>query len=295
MLAPLPRRHLIHVGFITINILWLFLLAGCSNESQPLPEPEKSHPKVVHKNGYTIPKLASAREQLNFALSRVSDYRERKTALKLVGELFPAARMEKAEASLELAYLSLGKDFRLAGRQECLDTVAKYESIIDQYQDFPPICAKARWYIAWIYMDLLHDKERGINNYWRVVREYPHEGFLPAPHLRWQEIFARQAKRETTFLSAREQWAAIALLELARNIDDPKERLEAVEELVADYPASRAVMYGLMILLDQRPVCQKAIEMTKAYLSSGVSYPPLAIYLKRKLEDVTLRLARPGE
>ncbi len=267
-------------------LLYVFLL-GCSDPVQQESTPRTRNNELFYLYGYGVPVLGSAKEQLNYALSRFSELEERKAALEAVGKLFPKARIERAEAELELAYLSLGDDFRMASESSCRQAISKYESILREFPDLSPVCAKARWYIAWIYMDLLHDKRRGIENYKRVVAEYPHEGFLPSPRLHWQEIFARQARRETTFLLAKEQWAALALLELARNLNDPKEKIQAVEQLMSYYPASRAVVYGLMILLERHPVSQQAIEMAKEYLASGNAYLPLAVYVRRRLQELS--------
>ncbi len=282
MREPLTRKRALRTWILPC--IFLLSLTSCSQQKAPCGIAQEGK-QIILRQGYAIPIHPSAAEQLRFALSQFSDLGKRRAALNSVIELFPLQRTQVAEAKLELAYLSLGDDFRLAGKNDCRDAVANYESIAKQYHDLRPICAKARWYIAWIYMDLLRDKKAGLLNYQRVVSEFTNEGFLPTPHLPWQEIFAKAAKKETAFLSRKEYWGAIALLEIIRNVESLQYKQGALRQLIELYPASRAVPYALINVLEGPAVPAEAVQIAKQWLQSNNCYPPMKDYLKLRISS----------
>jgi hypothetical protein len=240
--------------------------------------------KTKTYENHDIPVFQTALKQLNYALTRYSDDEEKASALRVVLELFPQARRESAEACLALAYLTLGSDFRFADISTCRRTIGYYEKIIGDFPDMPGICAKALWYIGWIYTDLLKERRKGIETYRKVVAQYPDEGFLPFPRLAWQASFV-DGEKEIQPLAEKEFWAALALLEIIRCADHADEKLMAGKKLIQSYPSCLSTGYAVLILLDEPALEEQVFEMAKACLNSGMPYPAVIGNIQKKMES----------
>ena len=208
-------------------------------------------PPTVTVSGFTIPVFATANEQLNYAKSLSANPMERSAALNLIPGRFPDDRLAQGETRLELAYLHLGRDFRLADAQACHRALTAYEATAREFSDLPAIRVKAYWYMAWIYTDLLKDKRKGLALYARLAETHPMDSFSrisPVPWLRL--VFPDpEIKPYTADDRHTHSWAGLALLEIVRLADDPQMRQQAFEKLWIEHRRSLTTGFALKAML----------------------------------------------
>ena len=257
-------------------LLPVVLLAGCPN---PPTEPAESSVEAALTSvaGYAIPVFDSPAAQLNYAKSLFADPLEKKAALKLMFSRFPNDRRHLGEARLELAYLDLGADFRLADTDACARALAAYESIAREFADLPAVRSKAYWYMAWIYTDLLNDKPKGLALYALLAEKYPQDRFsriYPVPWLRL--IFPDPAVRPYTADDEHtHSWAGLALLEIVRHANEPSMRRQAFDKLWAEHRNSLATGYALKAVLDSAADFPQLPDRVAEYVSGNTVNPEL--------------------
>lgn len=247
----------------------VFCWVGCDSRTDTQPAvPDKKVGAILFE-GFTIPNFPSASEQLAYAKSRVANPLEKAAALKLVIEHFPYELELCAQAKLELAYLEMGVDFRLADAETYRLTLPKYEKIIDDYSQLKDICAQAYWYMGWIYIDLLEDTTKGISMYRRVVENYPNEQRIAESTVPWLTLVYPDTPRKKTLAIYDRQtysWAELALLEIARNSPDIEERHEAFMQLWSRDPVSLSTGHALLALLKSEIQDNQIVAISRAYI-----------------------------
>jgi len=223
---------------------------GCTAEPPAIDVPAQEA-SVASVSGFEIPLFATSTEQLNYAKSLNANPREKSAALDLIFGRFPNDRQELGEARLELAYLYLGKDFRLADNNACEQALNAYESIAREFSDLPAVRAKAYWYMAWITTDLLKDKPKGLALYSLLADKYPEDRFSRISPVPWLKlVFPNPEKPPYTADDAHtHSWAGLALLEIVRNAEDAGMRDQAFEKLWKDHRTSLTTGYALKEIL----------------------------------------------
>ncbi|MBC2711671.1 MAG: hypothetical protein HGJ94_12000 [Desulfosarcina sp.] len=250
--------------------LVLQILMGCAAEAPDVAEPSNDLTDVT-VSGFTIPVFATATEQLNYAKSLSVNLLEKSAALKLIVGRFPNDRQQQGGARLELAYIHLGDDFRLADAAACEKALAAYEAIAREFADLPAVRAKAYWYMAWIYTDLLEKKEKGLALYSLLAEKYPEDRFsriFPVPWLKL--VFPNpEIKHYTADDEHTHSWAGLALLEIVRNADNPETRMNAFEKLWLEHRHSLTTGYALKEILRQPPTSETMARIVDEYVKGN--------------------------
>jgi hypothetical protein len=256
----------------TLSLLLSLLLlvstfTGCER-SPPTEDSAAEKIPVASIPGLTAPAPDSPEKLLSYAHSATSDA-EKKTALQAMRILFPASRTSIGLAELELAYLQLGPDYRVATRQQCELAVLQYESIAAEFSDIPEISLKALWYLGWIVSDLLHDREKGIT-YYQEITACPMSASLqfstPVP---WLSVKPEQSRKShAPFVKASSlNWADLAHLEIIRNTTDPKTALSSLKTLFSVKPAGLVTGLGIKAALLRHDTGEDIDHMRKEFLA----------------------------
>lgn len=268
------------MGMITI----LCVAASCilslqCTKYEPKPEPESTTHRSIVYNGHTIKLFPTPEEQLRYARTWFSDTNKKTASLKVILDKYPQSKYVRAQAELELAYLSIGSDYRYASKEECLLAINNYKKVINDYIDLPSICAKANWYIGWIYAELLNNREEAIAYYQTIIKQYPEEKFNLVPPVPWVSLVLPQIDRKPQTVYARPTyyWASIALLEIIRISNNEHEIWTAFQKLYTDYTNSIATGYAIReLLLSSPPLSEKIIVYANTYLNRMQFAPALA-------------------
>lgn len=251
---------------ILLAVIFCLMLQGCDDSPAPLFAPPKTL-ATIPIDGFQVPVFPTAAEQFNYSHSWFDSQEEKRASLLAVARLFPEAREQRAEAALGLAYLLLGQDYRLAGPELCRQAIRGYRRVIEEFADLPGICAKAYWYMGWIFCDLLKDKEQGLEMYRTVVGRYPEVRLNLAPSAPWTTIVAPE-KPETS--RPREEpnqfWADIALLEIIRHSDEGALLRAAFAQLWSARRNDQIVGIALKLLLEKQAFAREAAPFARKYL-----------------------------
>lgn len=228
--------------------LLLLLCGGCQPEAPRKLASNTTSIQKIEFNGYMIPLFSTAAEQLGYTRSRIADINEKEAALELVLNRFAQDTHTCALARLDLAYLILGVDYRLADPDACRRALAQYHQITRTYTGLPGVCAKAYWYMGWIYTDLLSDKNRGLAMYRQVIDRYASELITIESPVPWLRFVYPQRIEKTVSTHKRQHytWANLALLEVVKTNDDPTQCHSALMTLWSRKPTGPA--FGLALL-----------------------------------------------
>jgi hypothetical protein len=234
--------------------------------------------RVVTRNGYAIEIYESAEDQLRYARAWFSDPREKQAALEVLIEQYPEAKTVRAEAELELAYLSLGTDYRFADKTACRRALQQYRQIAARFADLPAIGAKAHWYMGWIYADLLGQKQLAVSQYQTVVEQFPGITLKLEPPVPWVSLVLPQVadKPRADYERPVYVWRSMALLEIIRNSEDDEEKWSAFEKLWADDLTGVATGHALRALLHGSPtLARKVAGYARFYLQTRLFSQPM--------------------
>jgi tetratricopeptide (TPR) repeat protein len=233
-------------------MIWFLFCSGCQPGISQKAESPPGDIKKIDFNGFSIPVYPTAAEQLVYAKSRIADIKEKEAALKLVLSRFSQDAHACALTRLDLAYLALGSDYRLADQTACRQALALYHQITRTYVNLPGVCAKAYWYMGWIYTDLLGDKENGTAMYRQVIEQYPSEPITIESPVSW--LWLVYPERPEKSLATRDRqhysWAMLALLEMVKNDEDPSRRRKALMRLWSLKSAGHITGLALLSVLN---------------------------------------------
>ena len=233
--------------------------------------------------------FATATEQLRHARAWFSDTGEKRAALKGLLDRYHEANAVRAEAELELAYLALGADYRFAPPSACLQAVAEFRRVADQYPELPDICAKAHWYMGWIYADLLHKKPEALVHFHIIVDRFAAATLKIEPPVPWVSLVLPQAADQprAVYDGPAYSWRSMALLEIIRDSDAEHEKWAAFQLLWKQDRPGVATGHALQILL-QGPatLARRTVPYARLCLKTKSFSRPLA-------EEIEAALLRP--
>jgi hypothetical protein len=291
-----PFRPFIAFAFPLLSILALLIifpfLNACREETHHDSFREEKEPVLIRCNEFLIPLFDTPTEQFDYAVSLFQDRQRQKAALTILINHFPEAKTIKGEAELELAYMMLGNDFRLAEEKDCRRAITRYQRILSEYADIPSICAKALWNIAWIHTDLLHEKEQGMTSYWRVVKKYPQETFSRVSPVPWIRLIFRKPLHAAhpAVHDRKIRWASLSLLEIVRNSDRAAEKRAAFETLYENYRTSPSYGYALLEMLASGQSCNHFEGLVQEYIQNNTANCRLNADLQLALDNRRSRL-----
>ncbi|RTZ99803.1 MAG: hypothetical protein DSY90_00465 [Deltaproteobacteria bacterium] len=277
----------------TIVTLWLLLFfSGCQPDDPRSIEPA---PRSITTefNGFTIPVYPTATEQLAYAKSRFANTKEKEAALKLVLKRFPQDMNASALARLDLAYLALGADYRLADQTACRRALAQYHQITRTYAGLKGVCAKAYWHMAWIYTDLLGEKRRGIAIYRQVASQFPSELITVESPASWLQLMYPERPDQALVTDDRQlnSWSELARLEIIKNEDDPVQRRQVLMTLCSRNRTGPATGLALLSVLNSSHsnIDDAIFRIARKYIQRGIAN-------KMLVRDIETALAqcRPG-
>lgn len=241
-------------------------MTGCSPPPAAEQTAGSSHPfrEIDHRS---IPELATAAEQLSYALSRFTDQKEQRAALKAVATLHPKDRRATGLAALELAYLELGEDYRLAGPGQKERARQYYQRILAEYPEPAEVAARARWYLGWLATELEADAASGLEHYLALINRFPQERLSlpePAPWLTIDLIddsdIQRSAPPQLTVT-----WADLARLEILRHSADRQLTRQHFLTLTGPGSMPQLLTRALTVMVQQHG---KSSEIEKRILSA---------------------------
>ncbi|MEE4240577.1 MAG: tetratricopeptide repeat protein [Desulfopila sp.] len=251
-------------------LLLVTLLFSCSempSEGSGVDE----EPHLIEIDGLQLPVFGTAEEQLNYTRSWFAETDAKKAALQALLHLYPESRRYCALAELDLAYLELGDDYRFAPRRTAFAAIKAYRNVVQRYPDFPDISAKAYWYIAWIYSDLLNDRHRGIKYYQRVADTFPDEEVTLLPSAPWFSIIYPDRERSTLLSPQENYWAALALVEIIRYTENDETAWNSFQQLWQNYRKTVSTGVGLRLILERQGAVGEVREMAHEFLQNDFS------------------------
>jgi VanZ family protein len=273
-----------------IPLLGMLLLAGCGMQPADADKAADA-PATVSLSGFTIPVFATADEQLSYAKSLSTNPQEKSAALNLVMGRFPNDRRQIGESRLELAYLYLGKDYRMAADRDCERALAAYEAIAREFSDLPAIRAKAYWYMAWIFTDLLEDRPSGLALYALLAEKHPEDSFSRISPVPWLKlVFPNPETKPYTADDRRtHSWAGLALLEIVRNAPDRRTQTQAFDTLWREHRHSLTTGYALKAILERQPPDEKIRSIVAEYVKGNTSNSALNSDLQASLTGTSMK------
>lgn len=265
-------------------VVLLLAIAGCDGRDSVDP-PEAGERAAIVIDGITVPVFATAEEQLNYTRSWFAEKDSKRAALKAFIALYPRERELCGLASLELAYMRLGDDYRFAHENGYFDALASYNDILAEYVDFPGIMAKALWYKGWIFTDLLYDRQAGLAAYRRLVREHPHEHVLLLPAAPWVSLIYPGDDQGESAADIRpgSTWAALALMEIVKHADTSDAAWESFVLLWRDYRHDVATGFALRLVLRRRYHVEEALVMANRFMAESLSNVHLLSDIRREI------------
>jgi hypothetical protein len=256
-----------------LPLLFFFVLlplAAC--QTSPVTEhTDDDASRSLLSDGYRVPIFATAEEQLTYARSSFDETPEKSAALKALGTIHPQDRHHAALAALELAFLELGDDYRLANANQCSLAKKHYLALLEHYSDLPAIAAKALWYLGWISSDLEHDTQLGMAYHRRLIATYPDEilSFLsPAP---WLTIgpAVPDATPPSAYPKSALTWAGIAHLEIIRNSTDRDQAWQSFTAIQQMAAGDLFVAQALKVLVERHGFEPRSEQLARAYLDNS--------------------------
>jgi hypothetical protein len=257
----------------SISILLLaVLLISCSEVPSENSEADEKQP-FIDIDGRRVPTFITAEEQLNYTRSWFAETDDKKAALRALVRLYPEKRQYCALAELDLAYLELGTDYRFAPEHAAFAAIKAYKDVLRNYAEFPHIQAKAYWYIAWIYADLLHDMHKGLEYYHRLAQSFPDEQVALLPSAPWVSIIYpdEEAIGKALYSPPGNYWAALALVEIIRYNENDEVAWKSMQSLWQNYRETVSVGFGLRLILARRCQVDEALVLAREFLEKDFS------------------------
>ncbi len=283
--AASRRPSLRPVARLALLIVLLLVVAGC-DEAPPTFQVREPALQVRTINGHAVPAFPTPEEQLAYTRSSFTDLDEERAALEAVALLFPDAEQQEGEAALELAYLQLGPDYRLASTEARQAAIAAYQAIIKTHGRFPAIAARAQWYVGWIACTLLDERQRGLAAFRAVVEQYPQVERTTAPGMPLVSLAEPSAEAASPAGGeVRTFWADLALLAIVRCADGERTAHEAMLQLRQRDPQGRCTGLALRELLRRAPAVTETIGFAHEYLQGSSAHPSIEEDLRALLHE----------
>ncbi|MBU1566485.1 MAG: hypothetical protein KJ630_12770 [Proteobacteria bacterium] len=253
-------------------LLVLLLLVACRSDAEHNQRTDRQ-PHFLDINTFRIPVLATPEDQLSYARADFEEIEEKSAALQAIKVVHPISRLHAAMADLDLAYLQLGADYRLANDRQCAQAREKYLAILQDYSDYPDIVAKSLWYLGWIACDLCHDKHQGLTYFKEIIDKYHQEivNFLhPAP---WLTIRPTDdgKKHRPSYPKSALTWAAIAHLEIIRHTASQEEAWHSFSAIAEKYGNDDFKGLALKTLIAAHGFSERAEREVRKYLTEGTA------------------------
>ncbi len=282
-----PHWRLCNLAQLSTIFLLLILLIGC-NQSTSDQQHAHETKKFIKIGEIAVPVFSSAEEQLNYTRQWFEDIQEKRAALHAFLQLFPENKQLSGVASLDLAYLQLGSDYRFTPEHACFAAIKDYRAILSRYDGHPGLQAKALWYIGWIYTNLLAENDKGMAYFIELVEKFPHEQVSLLPPAPWVSIIYRADESINTALYHRSinHWAALALLEIVQHGKDGEVAWQAFDTLWQDYRKDKATGFALKIILQRRLHTDKALERARQYMEKEFSNVHILGDIQREINAI---------
>ena len=267
------RRLIPRSACLTLLAALLLLATGC-DEAPPTFQVREPALQVRTVNGHAVPAFPTPEEQLAYTRSSFAGLEEKRAALEAVALLFPDATLQGGEAALELAYLQLGPDYRLASVEARQAAIAAYQAIVETHGQFPAIAARAQWYVGWIACTLLDERERGLAAFRAVIQRFPQVERTTNPGMPLVSLAEPPVKTESlTGGEERTFWADLALLATVRCADGEQTAREAFLQLRQRDTKGRCTGLALRELLQRWPATAEAIGLAHDYVQGTPAHP----------------------
>ncbi len=273
---------------VVLSFVLFLLLSGCE-ERFPGSSESLGEPSFTLVNDFQIPIFSTPAEQLNYTRSWFAGIQERRASLQAFLRLYPQEKRYCGLASLDLAFLQLGSDYRLSYKYSSFAAIKAYKTILGNYSEFPGIMAKAHWYIGWIYSDLLKDREKGVVEYHKILKNYPDERVTLLPPVPWVSIIKEPDTDMNTTLLKRpvNKWAALALVEIIRYSGNEEVAWKAFLQLWQNYREYVVTGFGLRLILQKRYHTTQSLKMAREYLENEFSNVHILGDIQKEINAIT--------
>ncbi len=278
------------ISFVLVLSLFLYLASACQQNSTSKKTGRNNSQQYINIDGFQIPHFMNARKQLEYARSSFTNSQEQKAALEAVIKLFPEAINEVTEANVDLIYFELGDDYRLAPPKLCRAAIVRLENIIRQYPTASQACAKAQWYIGWLYTDLLRNPKQGLVAYKKVVSGYPYEVFYISSPFDSAILDYSENGEKTSETGEKHWWGALALLEIYKHSRLHSDKQRILSEILSKYPVDLSTGYVVYDMITRYPLDDNVLRLAEKYLQINKGNKALSFIIERicgKLKDAS--------
>ena len=254
------------------SLLFLILINACQTPGTSEKEGADPYDYMVIEEIH-IPILTTPEEQLAYARSTFDTIEEKTAALKAVSAIHPTARLDSGMAALELAYLQLGDDYRLANDRQCSLAEDQFLAILDEFIDLPEIAAKALWYLGWIACDLQQAPDKGIGYYLRIVNQYPREKLTLLPAAPWLTVhlLGEKKKPQPYYPKSLLSWADMAHLEIIRHTSDREQAGRSISAIQKNNSSTLFEGTALKVLVARHSFTPESEQLVTEYLAKPVA------------------------
>lgn len=282
------ERGRVYYLYIIVILFFFLPLLGCGGNSTDSAE-NGGGQAFVEINSIQVPIFSSAGEQLNYTRSWFSESNTKRAALEAFIQLYPEEEKFCGIASLDLAYLQLGPDYRFSQKYEAFAAIKEFKKITSVYSDYNAIMAKAYWYIGWIYSDIIKDNQKAENYFRKVAADYPEEQIFLLPPAPWVSIIYQPDHDITSQnKTPSNYWAALALLEIVK-LNEGEKAWRPFLQLWEKYRETASAGIGLLVILKKRVHMDKTIAYAMEYMENDFNNVHLLSDIRQEVQRITIR------
>ena len=262
-------RRAVNLSFF--YLLFVVLLQGCETANN-LKIEEAKHAASLTIAGYTIPQLKTPAMQLAFATS-IGEEDNKKAALQAVQQFYPEERDICGMAAFELAYLLLGRDYRLTSNNARFEKAMKeLEKLAQDFSDIPAIKVLSLWYQGWIASELLHDKERALPYFREVAFASDSPPITQYTPERLVDLTPGQPAENRHAAVEKLDWSDLALLAIVQTSENTEELLAAIKTLSQKNHKGLALGLALKSYLKSHQVTTEILPLVTAYIATDSAH-----------------------
>ncbi len=248
-------------------LLPILIFAGCRPEADREPAARDTTVTGVRFMGQQLETFATADAQLAWVLSLQGEPTRRTAGLHYILDHFPDDRRVCGRAALEIAYLALGPDHRLASPSRCREALALLDGVLHRYGDLPAVAARGLWYKGWLLTDLLHEDASGLGLLHELVNRFPDTPMdRPRFVFHYRPAIPVQRGADHLLIDTSVRWADLALLFIVERTRDGQQRQAALEQLLQRGPCPRIAGLAILHCLKHPPVSNKLLDIAHRYL-----------------------------